>query len=573
MRNLHVHPPVLLDPRPMPSPAALQLAPRLSDLAGRRLLFFDNGHLSRAEGARSIVYPTLGKRLQELYGVEASLHSWQTPSALRQGALRQLAGKMATTGIDGVVLALCDTGHMASIIVLAWELERLGIPTLTLCRGQTLYAAAAMTQSVLPGLPLSSLSATPQMSEAEIAAEVFWIAGEVGDSLTSTPDELEASFLDKFVPASRRLHATGRGELALWQPQFVDLDEANNRVTVDPSRYMTELYDAICDSGLGDGLPILPPTPARVEAMLAHTDREASEPLIAHCFPSGSPLTVGTLAINAVMAGCRPALFPLLITAVEAAADPQYRLAQMTVSPEPGGHAIIVRGPLADAVGLASEAGCLGPGHRANLTLSRALNLSLMHASGALSGRFSLNAIGTPAQLALCCAENIQMSSWFKQQNQPGEIPSTAVTVLRCTSPQAVAIRHDTGADDMLRYLADVATTLRRYHASTSPGLLVLLNPAHAAVISAAGWRKSDVQQYFFDHWLCARQAPNQDVPGQGLNPLDANPGTDDVIVVVTGAPGFYSMIGLPCGQSRAVTRVVTSHHGRPLHGIVEARH
>jgi hypothetical protein len=534
------------------------------------LLLFDNGRLARLEGTRAIVYPTLCQRLQELYGVEACLRSRQTPSAPQQGAMRQLANKMVTTGVDGVVLGLCDTGSIASTIVLAWELERLGMPTLTLCRGQALYVAAAMTQSVLPGLPLSPLHATPQTSQAEIAAEVFWIAGEVGDSLTTAPADLEAIFLATFAPARHRLHATGSGELALWTPQSFVVDEAQSGLCLDPSTYMTDLYEAICDSGLGDGLPVLPPTPAHVEAMLAYTDREATARLITHCFPSGLPLTVGTLAVNAVMAGCPPQAFPLLLTAVEAVADPRYHLAQTVVSPEPSGHAIIVSGPLADELRVASGAGCLGPGHRTNLTLSRAFNLSLMHASGALSGRASQNAIGSPVQLAMCCAENVPASPWLAWHVEQGDARTTTVTVLKCASPQAVMIRSNTEADEMLHHMGDVAAVLGQHSTPAPMGLLVLLNPAHAAVINAAGWRKRDVQQYFFDRTRGARQAPGRDMAGPAEATFTDVLGVDDVMVIVTGAPGFYSMIGLPWGPSRHVTRAVTTRDGRPLHRIQE---
>jgi hypothetical protein len=122
-------------------------------------------------------------------------------------------------------------------------------------------------------------------------------------------------------------------------------EETTPTVSFDPADYAIELYEMLCDRNLCDGLPVIPPTRPWVEAMLTFTDWAAADVLVPRCFPIGLLVTVQTLAINAVMAGCRPEYFPVLLTAAEAIADPHYRLTQAVITSHPAGNVIIVSGP------------------------------------------------------------------------------------------------------------------------------------------------------------------------------------------------------------------------------------
>jgi hypothetical protein len=480
------------------------------------------------------------------------------------------------SGVDGVMLALCDSGVTASTIVLAWELERRGLPTVTLCSGQTIHLAAAMSLPVLPGLPLSHLNIARDSASDDIAAEIIWVVGEVHDALTTPAEQLRAQFVEKFAPRDIRVSPDMAGELHLWSAQQYPLTAAEEpTIQLDPAQYTADVYETFCESGLCDGLPIIPPTPPRVDAMLTYSDRPASEVLIPRCFPSGLPLTVGNLAVNAVMAGCQPEYFPLLLTAAVAVAEPRYRLMQAMISSHPAGNAIIVSGPLAQEVGVASGGGCLGPGFRANVTIGRALHLSLMNTSRALPGGADLSTLGSPAELTFCCAENVQASPWLPLHMELFDANTTSVTVLKCEAPHNVVDHLSTHAEGLLRGIADVAATLGGNNAYVPAELLVVLNPDHAAMIHADGWNKQDVQRFLFEHARNPRQllqgrgiAPLRPPAFAALDPVPVVPSPADVLVLVAGTSGPHSMVGIPWGYSRAVTKAVTLRDGRPARHI-----
>src|SRR6185436_566591 len=153
------------------------------------------------------------------------------------------------------------------------------------------------------------------------------------------------------------------------------------------------------------GLPVIPPTAKRVDAMLGFTDRDPEQGLVNEIPPSGATITVRSLAVNAVMAGCRPAYFPILVAAFQAIADPAYRAFQGAITTHPSGNAIVVSGPLADELGIASGPGCLGPGFRANATIGRAINLTIMNVARAIPGKSDLGVFGSPAEFTYCFAE------------------------------------------------------------------------------------------------------------------------------------------------------------------------
>jgi hypothetical protein len=572
MHAIRVQPPVLLDPRTPPRHAPMPLAPRLPTLQGQRLLLFDNGTFHRHHGHRAVRYAAIEQRLREHYGIGACRHVRRELLPLRHGSIRQLAAEIAASGVAGVVLALCDAGVTAYTIVLAWELERRGLPTVTLCHGQTIHLAAAMSLPVLPGLPLSSLNLFRHSAAADIAAEMIWIAGEIGDALTTPPEQLRAQFVEKFAPYHAGLPVQAAEELHFWSPLTYPLTAAEEpTIALDPAQYAAELYEAFCDNGLCDGLPVIPPTRARVEAMLAFADRPAVEMLIPRCFPSGLPLTVGTLAVNAVMAGCRPEYFPILLTAALAVAEPRYRLMQAMITSHPAGNAIMVSGPLAAEIGLASGAGCLGPGFRANVTIGRALNLSLVNASRALPGQADQSSLGSPAELAFCCAENVPASPWPPLHVDCFDAQTTSVTVLKCEAPHNVLDHLSRRAESLMQSIADVAATLGGNNAYVPADLLVLLNPEHAHTLHADGWSKQDVQRFIFEqarhprHLLHGRGiAPVRPEAFANVDPVPVVPSPEDVLVFVTGTHGAHSMVGIPWGYSRAVTKAVALRDGRP---------
>src|SRR4029077_17249190 len=138
-------------------------------------------------------------------------------------------------------------------------------------------------------------------------------------------------------------------------------------------------YEELCAAEVGDGLPVIPPTEKRVAAMLQFTDLDSDDVFVRELPPRGASVMVRSLAVNAVMAGCRPEYFPVLVAVFQAVSDPAYRAYQGAITTHPSGNAVVVSGPLAEELGIQSGYGCLGPGFRANATIGRAVNLAIMN--------------------------------------------------------------------------------------------------------------------------------------------------------------------------------------------------
>ncbi|MEK7714244.1 MAG: hypothetical protein AAB387_02200, partial [candidate division NC10 bacterium] len=166
---------------------------------------------------------------------------------------------------------------------------------------------------------------------------------------------------------------------------------------------------AFCERGWCDGLPIIPPTEDRVAAMLGGAAPDRS-------FGAMPPLwrqaTLEKLAVNAVMAGCEPASFPVIVAAVQAMLDPAFNLYGVQATTHPVAPLLIVHGPIAAALGIHAGSGCFGPGFRANATIGRAIRLILMNVGGATPGRHDMATQGSPAKFSYCIAERVDASPW-----------------------------------------------------------------------------------------------------------------------------------------------------------------
>ena len=142
-------------------------------------------------------------------------------------------------------------------------------------------------------------------------------------------------------------------------------------------------FDAWFDKGVTDGLPVVPPTRARVERMLAGTTRARDE-LLGEMAPNYGRLTVEKAAVNAVMAGCRPEYLPVVIAAAECACDPDFNLHGVSTSTHFSAPLIVVNGPIRARIGLNASFGVFGPGYRANATIGRAPPMLIMSSRSAL---------------------------------------------------------------------------------------------------------------------------------------------------------------------------------------------
>lgn len=533
----------VFDPRPPRTSIGVPPSTRPSTLAQTRILLFDNGKLAPEYGARRAIFDVLIERLAvEAPGVRIEERS-EDLLRLDIDELGVLADSIAASGVSAVILALVDAGVGMPTAVLAIELERRGMATCTICEGPGLGLAAACAETEAPFLALVHL---PVLQGADRARIVGFAAALVDDVIVSITGA--APLTAGTVGASRPSHRTESG--------FLEIEGE------DPTAIFTDLMGA---DGLGDGFPLLAPTQARVSALLEAVGLDADE-LIWPALPlRGSAVKARDVAVLAAMVGARPMWMPVILAAYRGMAHPHFRLFQAAITTHPGGTLVLVSGSEAERLEIAAGAGCLGPGHRANAAIGRAVALSFSFLLGAVPGGADLSIQGSPAEYSYCCAENLADSPW------PGlhadEVGAeTTVTVLRCEGPKNVLDHLSHAPESLLTGIARACATIHSNSAYLPDAqTVVFLNPAHARLLAEEGWTKADVAEFLFRH---ARNSREQLV-GRGIAPiwpadfdgLDAVPvarGPEDFLVVVAGAPGLASQVAVPWGLSRAVTSTVT---------------
>lgn len=332
------------------------------------------------------------------------------------------------------------------------------------------------------------------------------------------------------------------------------------------------------DERWSDGLPLVPPTPARVERMLSGTTWPPDR-LVAVLPPRFGEATVEIIAINAVMAGCRPTAMPLLITAIQALSDERADAFGLQATTHPCGVMIFVNGPLGSAAGVHGGHGLFGPGSVGNATIGRAMRLLQQNVGGAWPGETDLATQGTPAKFSFCFSENEAESPWESYRVSRGfDAALTTVTVVGAEGPHNISDHVSTTPLGLLFTFAHTIATVGKNNPYI-PGadFLVVVSPEHAHIIAEAGFQRRDVQQYLFERaripykeWKMGGafgmfpyprylDAADDDL----LVPIASSP--DDVHVIVGGGAGLHSSWIPTFGVSRTSTRVVMGPMDEPL--------
>src|SRR5262244_3219689 len=196
----------------------------------------------------------------------------------------------------------------------------------------------------------------------------------------------------------------------------------------DPTAEVNRLYRL---RGWTDGLPIVPPTLGRLDEMIDHgaLDRHA---VLGEMEPLGGVAGVEKIAANAVMAGCQPEHFPVVLAAVQAILDPAFNLRGVQTTDENVAPLLVVNGPVARALDVNAAGGALGPGWRANATIGRALRLVLNNIGGGWPGAVSFAGLGHAGRYTMCLAENEAQSPWPPLDASARDAPnSSTVTLFR----------------------------------------------------------------------------------------------------------------------------------------------
>lgn len=261
----------------------------------------------------------------------------------------------------------------------------------------------------------------------------------------------------------------------------------------------TEVIEHLYERGWTDGLPAVPATDDAVALFLETTDRDGDEVIARHA-QLGRQATVRDVAVHAVMAGCRPEYFPVVIAAWEAlGAD---RAAggggwQSTSGPSP---LVVVNGPIRERLGINSTGGVLGPGFRANATIPRALGLTVRNSFGIIPHELEQATQGLPGRWQLGIGEDEEGSPW-EPFSVDGGLPEgeDAVSVMLLRTCEFVDNRHFTDPIEVLRDFADTISRSGTWIFRTA-SVGILLNPDHARVFAEAGMSKQDVREWLVQH-------------------------------------------------------------------------
>ncbi len=357
--------------------------------------------------------------------------------------------------------------------------EKAGVPSSSLvCEG---FLGQAGTTSVGLGLPNLPVALVPghvgTQSDSELVENIQGVTlDDVVRNLTQMPADVE-TVAD---PAPRDIVFSG------------DIDEINR---------------LFIENEWSDGLPIVPPTPERVESFLAFTDRNPDE-VLAVLLPDSRAATVWSVAVNGVMAGCRPEYMPVLVSLIEAMGDPAYGVEHSGNTP--GGETLItINGPLAQQLRFNDEQGVLRDGFQPNTTIGRFWRLALRNLAGFLLHKNDKCTFGNTWRVVMAENEEVlEQIGWPTIAEDLGvDKGKSAVSIARYTGSDLIASATGNTGEKMLPYLADAVLKQNTWQLvftiGTSPGTLrplLVLSPILAETLAKDGWSKSDVRQYLYDH-------------------------------------------------------------------------
>ena len=331
-----------------------------------------------------------------------------------------------------------------------------------------------------------------------------------------------------------------------------------------------EDFDQFCITRKwSDGLPLRPPTVDRVARFVEASGRPANE-VIAIVQPGFAAATVEGIAINAVMAGCRPEYMRTLIAAVRAATDRRFNLQAIQATTNPATAMIIVSGPEAQRIGVNSQLNCLGQGTWANATLGRALRLIMQNIGGALPAEMDRATQGQPGKYSLCCAENEADSPWEPLHVERGFDKNDSTVTLVGAAGTVNFNSHAKDAADLLKVFADSLRfpTSNDYYFGGEPWLL--LGPEHAHILAREGLSKRDVKQKLWetsrlhvDRLAAKDRMRLQHTRGAELGqfgedtqiPISIKP--EEVSIICAGGPGTHSVHIPTFGHTRSVTQKI----------------
>ena len=260
-----------------------------------------------------------------------------------------------------------------------------------------------------------------------------------------------------------------------------------------------DIMEVCFERGWSDGLPLVPPTPLRVTRMLSSTDRSADE-IVGSVPPDNRPCTIEKIAINAVMAGCKPDYLQVVIAALRAALKDEFCMHGLLCTTYFSTPVMIVNGPITKQIGMNSGVNALGQGNRANATIGRALQLIVRNVGGGIPGGIDRATLGNPGKYTFCFCEDESDAEWPSLSMDRGYTREDSVVNLFAGSGVQPFVDQQSRQPESL--VKNLANSLRSVANTRSFGMadaIIVISPEHRRVLREGGWTKPNLKQALYD--------------------------------------------------------------------------
>jgi hypothetical protein len=438
---------------------AIPVAPRLSGLRRKRI-----GFVNTSKCNADIFLQRLSERLESRFGIVAGpvIRKAAPKDRLSDGHIAELSA------CDAVVQCFGDCGTSTSITIAdAVVLERRKVPTVTVI--STAFARAAHKQASGLSMPALQVARIPH-------------------PMHTAPRDLVEARADGVLDA---LVERLTGEIG---------DDAAGGATASvDAAFAGDDQEMLYARGWTDGLPVMTPTAAKVAAMVAASGRDGGE-TIGPIPPRWRAASIEKIAINAVMAGCLPEYFPVVLAAIEALLEKDVQLYSIQTATNTTAPLIIVNGPIVAELGINARQNLYGQGNRANATIGRAVQLVFRNIGGHVEGETDMSTHGQAGKFTACIAEAEDDSPWSPFHVEAGFAPEdSTVTVIGASAPHNVFTYGCETGQEILDHFIGAMQALGHNNIIFPTGPLLVVSPEHAATLQRDGIGKADIKTAVFE--------------------------------------------------------------------------
>ena len=412
-------------------------------------------------------------------------------------------------------------------------------------------------------------------------SELLKLAASHCDATLPPIDREDECLPDNQPGCGSRVHEPNIARALVVRREKARLRARRIQVPVD-----ADPFEFLSDQGLTDGLPVIPPTEERVLRMLDGTSRAPDE-IVAVVPPNLTPVTVEKIAINAVMAGCRPDYLPVVLAAVEAACSDRFNLHGVLATTYFATPVLVINGPIRREIGINCGRNAFGQGSRANAAIGRALQLVVLNIGGGRPGQVDMSTLGQPGKFTCCIGENEEASCWEPLHVERGFAPDqSTVTVFAGEAPRAVRDQVSRSAQSLATSMGLSLESVAHVKLRPVGEVMLIVSPEHVRTFAKDHFSKNALRKRIQEtaarplHQVlpdvnCEKGVSLSSVPPNWLN-VDGQPteealsrlvpkfahSNDILIVVAGGTAGMFSAIlgGWLAGStgSIAVTKEIT---------------